>query len=117
HAGRGYAWLDGYGRSHTDTLSQSVSVPSGCHAVLTYYLWISSSEPTSPVDDTLTETANGTTVQSLSQANKSSGYVLETIDVSAFAGGTITVKWTGAEHAALHGNTSFFVDDTALTAS
>jgi Putative Ig domain len=117
HSGRGYAWLDGYGTAHTDTLSQGVSVPAGCHVTLSYYLWISSSEPTSPVDDTLTITANGTTVQSFSQANKGSGYVLRTVDLSSFAGQTITVKWTGIERATLHGNTSFFIDDTSLTLS
>ncbi|MET9090359.1 M4 family metallopeptidase, partial [Streptomyces sp. NPDC004237] len=30
HAGSYYAWLDGYGSTHTDTLSQSVTIPSGC---------------------------------------------------------------------------------------
>ena len=117
HSGRGYAWLDGYGAPHTDTLSQSVSIPAGCHVTLSYYLWISSNEPTSPVDDTLTITANGTTVQSFSQANKGSGYVLRTVDLSSFAGQTVTIKWTGVENASLHGNTSFFVDDTSLTLS
>ena len=43
--------------------------------------------------------------------------MLYTIDVSAFAGRSVTFKWTGVEHAALHGNTSFFIDDTALTLS
>ena len=66
---------------------------------------------------TLTITANGTTIQSFSQANKGSGYVLYTVDVSSFAGQSVTFKWTGAEHAKLRGNTSFFVDDTGLTLS
>ncbi|MFD4509988.1 M4 family metallopeptidase, partial [Streptomyces sp. NPDC058457] len=30
HAGSYKAWLDGYGSTHTDTLSQSVTIPSGC---------------------------------------------------------------------------------------
>ncbi|MEU1343474.1 M4 family metallopeptidase, partial [Streptomyces sp. NPDC005827] len=30
HGGSYYAWLDGYGSTHTDTLSQSVTIPSGC---------------------------------------------------------------------------------------
>ncbi|MEU9413469.1 putative Ig domain-containing protein, partial [Streptomyces sp. NPDC048281] len=32
HAGSYKAWLDGYGSTHTDTLSQSVTIPSGCTA-------------------------------------------------------------------------------------
>ena len=40
----GYAWLDGYGTTHTDTLSQTVTIPAGCSATLTYYLYINTSE-------------------------------------------------------------------------
>ncbi|MFF4803198.1 hypothetical protein ACFY1U_33090 [Streptomyces sp. NPDC001351] len=34
HGGSYCAWLDGHGSSRTDTLSQSVTVPSGCKATL-----------------------------------------------------------------------------------
>ena len=115
HAGKGYAWLDGYGAAHTDTLSQKVTIPAGCPATLTYWLWISSSQAKTPVDATLTLAANGTTIQSFSQANQSSGYVQEHVNVSAYAGQTVTFLWTGVEIAKLRGNTSFFIDDTALT--
>ena len=117
HSGSGYAWLDGYGRTWTDTLSQAVTIPANCHATLSFYLWISSNEATSPVDDTLVVTANGTIIVSRSQANKTSGYVLYTVDASAFAGSTVTFKWTGSEHTRIRGVTSFFVDDTALVLS
>ena len=41
------AWLDGYGVTHTDTLTQSVSIPAGCTAsTLTFCLHIVSSETT-----------------------------------------------------------------------
>ena len=30
HSGSWKAWLDGYGTTHTDTLSQSVTIPAGC---------------------------------------------------------------------------------------
>ncbi|MFB7505517.1 putative Ig domain-containing protein, partial [Streptomyces broussonetiae] len=40
HSGSYKAWLDGYGSSHTDTLSQSVTIPAGCKATLTFYLHI-----------------------------------------------------------------------------
>lgn len=36
HGGSYKAWLDGYGTSHTDTLSQSVTIPAGCKATLTF---------------------------------------------------------------------------------
>jgi Putative Ig domain len=115
-SGTGYAWLDGYGTTHTDTLSHSsVSIPSGCSANLTYYLWISSQEGTSHAYDTLTLTVNGTTVQSFSNVNKGSTYVQRSVNLSSYAGQTITLKWTGTEDYSLA--TSFFIDDTALNLS
>ncbi|MGH3380442.1 MAG: putative Ig domain-containing protein, partial [Actinoallomurus sp.] len=32
HSGSYFAWFDGYGTTHTDTATQSVTIPSGCHA-------------------------------------------------------------------------------------
>jgi subtilase family serine protease len=113
HAGSGYAWLDGYGSSHTDTLSQAVTIPAGCTASLSYYLWIDSNEGTGTAYDKLTVTANGTRVQSFSNVNQGSGYVRRTVSLSAYAGTTVTIKWTGTEDSSLA--TSFLIDDTALT--
>ena len=113
HAGSGYAWLDGYGSSHTDTLSQAVAIPAGCTASLSYYLWIDSNEGTSTAYDKLTVTANGTRVQSFSNVNQGSGYVKRTVSLSSYAGTTVTIKWTGTEDSSLA--TSFLIDDTALT--
>ncbi|PZS19849.1 MAG: hypothetical protein DLM57_03120 [Pseudonocardiales bacterium] len=115
HSGTGYAWLDGYGRTHTDTLSQSVVIPAGCAASLTYYLYIQSSEGTTTAYDKLTLTANGTVVRSLSNVSKGTGYVARSVNLSAFAGQTVTLKWTGTEDSSL--TTSFFIDDQAVTLS
>jgi hypothetical protein len=113
--GYGYAWMDGYGSSHTDTLSQTVTIPAGCSATLSYYLWIDSSEGTSTAYDKLTVTANGTTVQQWSNVNQGTGYVKRSVSLSAYAGKSVTVKWTGTEDYSLA--TSFLIDDTALTVS
>jgi hypothetical protein len=117
HAGSGYAWLDGYGRSHTDTLAHAaVTIPAGCSATLTYYLYISTSETTtSTAYDKLTLTVNGTAVQSFSNLNHGSGYVQRSVNLSSYAGQSVTLKWTGTEDVSLQ--TSFLIDDTALTAS
>lgn len=115
HAGSGYAWLDGYGSTHTDTLSQSVAIPSGCSASLTYYLWIDSAEGTSRAYDKLTLAANGTSVQTFSNVNQGTGYVQRSVNLSSYAGKTVTLKWTGSEDSSLQ--TSFLIDDTALTLS
>ncbi|WP_232534085.1 putative Ig domain-containing protein [Plantactinospora sp. KBS50] len=116
HGGSYKAWLDGYGRSHTDTLSQSVAIPAGCHATLTYWLHIDTSETTSTrAYDTLTVQAGSTTVATYSNLNAASGYQLRTIDLTSFAGSTVALKFTGVEDASLQ--TSFVIDDTALTLS
>ncbi len=111
--GVGYAWLDGYGSVHTDTLAQTVSIPAGCKATLSYYAWIDSQEGTSYPYDTLTITVGGTTVQTLSNVNQGTGYALYSVNLSSFAGKTVSIKWTGREDASLA--TSFLIDDTAVT--
>lgn len=113
--GTGYAWLDGYGSTHTDTLSQSVTIPAGCTAIVSYYLYISSSEGTTAAYDKLSLTVNGTAVQNYSNVQKGTGYVARSVNISQFAGQTVTLKWTGTEDASLA--TSFFIDDTGLTLS
>ena len=47
HAGSWDAWMDGYGRTHTDTSSQTVTIPAGhTSATLQYYLHIDTAETT-----------------------------------------------------------------------
>ncbi|MGW2570819.1 M4 family metallopeptidase [Streptomyces sp. NPDC001537] len=114
HGGSYYAWLDGYGTTHTDTLSQSVTIPSGCKATLTFYLHIDTSETTSSVAyDKLTVTAGSKTLATYSNLNAASGYAQKSFDLSSLAGSTVTLKFSGVEDSSLQ--TSFVVDDTALT--
>ncbi|MFJ7303395.1 putative Ig domain-containing protein [Streptomyces sp. NPDC099088] len=114
HGGSYKAWLDGYGSTHTDTLSQSVTVPAGCRATLTFYLHIDTAETsTSTAYDKLTVTAGSTTLATYSNLNKATGYAQKTFDLSSFAGSTVTLKFSGAEDSSQQ--TSFVVDDTALT--
>ncbi|MFI7403138.1 putative Ig domain-containing protein [Streptomyces sp. NPDC049541] len=115
HAGSYYAWLDGYGSSHTDTLSQSVTVPSGCKATFTFYLHIDTAETGSTAYDKLTVSAGSTTLATYSNVNAASGYVQKSFDLSSYAGSTVTLKFSGVEDSSLQ--TSFVVDDTAVTTS
>ena len=55
------------------------------------------------------------TLATYSNLNKAAGYQLRTINVAGFAGQTVTLKFTGVEDSSLQ--TSFVVDDTALTVS
>ncbi|MBY8344089.1 putative Ig domain-containing protein [Streptomyces sp. KC 17012] len=115
HGGSSYAWLDGYGTTHTDTLSQSVTVPAGCKATFTFYLHIDSAETGSTAYDKLTVTAGSKTLATYSNVNAASGYAQKSFDLSSYAGSTVTLKFSGAEDSSLQ--TSFVVDDTAVTTS
>ncbi|MEU9047117.1 MULTISPECIES: M1 family aminopeptidase [unclassified Kitasatospora] len=117
HSGGSYAWLDGYGSTHTDTLSQSVTLPAGCGtATLGFWLHIDTAETTtSTAYDKLAVKLGSTTLATYSNLDAQSGYVHKTVDVSALAGQTGTLSFTGVEDSSLQ--TSFVLDDVTLDAS
>ncbi|WP_433219735.1 M28 family peptidase [Dactylosporangium sp. CS-047395] len=116
HGGSYSAWLLGYGSTHTESLSQSVTIPSGCTATLSFYVHIDSAETTtSTAYDKLTITAGSTTLGTLSNLNKATGYVQKSYSLSAFAGQTVTLKFNGTEDSSLQ--TSFVLDDAAVQIS
>jgi hypothetical protein len=110
--------MDGYGTSHTDTLSQTVTIPSASSATLSFYLYVGTDETTtSTAYDTLkVQVVSGGTTSTratYSNLNAGSAYVKRTVDLSGYVGKTVTVKFLGVEDASL--GTSFLVDDTSLT--
>jgi Zn-dependent metalloprotease len=110
------AWLDGYGTTHTDTLSQTVTNTSCVAATqLCFYLKISTSEflPIAAYDK-LTVKLNSTTLGTLSNLDSGTyaSYVQKCYGVSVAPGASATVNFTGTEDSSLQ--TSFFVDDTSL---
>ncbi|OXM59749.1 Ig domain-containing protein, partial [Amycolatopsis vastitatis] len=116
HSGTYLAYLDGYGSTHTDTVSQPVTIPAGCHATLSYYLHVDTAETTTTTQyDKFTAKAGSTTLATYSNLDKATGYQQHTVDVSAFAGQTVTLTFTGTEDSSLQ--SSFCLDDTALTLS
>ncbi|MGW7006768.1 putative Ig domain-containing protein [Streptomyces sp. NPDC054933] len=123
HSGSWDAWLDGYGATHTDTLSQTVSIPSGCSSYrLSFWLHIDTAETsTTTAYDTLTVqvlNSSGTvlgTLATYSNLNHNTGYAQHTFDLSAYAGQNVTLKFTGSEDSELQ--TSFVLDDTAVNVS
>ncbi|MET7804744.1 M4 family metallopeptidase [Micromonospora chersina] len=116
HGGSYKAWLDGYGTTHTDTLTQSVTIPAGCRATLSFWLHIDSAESTTTTAyDKLTVKAGSTTLATYSNLNKATGYVQRSFDISSLAGTTATISFSGVEDSSLQ--TSFVVDDTAVTLS
>jgi serine protease len=121
HGGSWDAWLDGYGATHTDTLSQSVTLPSGCSSyTLSFWLHIDSAETTTTTaaDKLTVQIVNGTTTTTLatySNLNKGTGYTQRSFSLSGYAGSTVTLKFTGTENSSRQ--TSFVVDDTAVNVS
>ncbi|MFJ8441486.1 putative Ig domain-containing protein [Kitasatospora griseola] len=116
HGGSWKAWMDGYGSAHTDSIAQTVTVPTGCTASLSFWLHVDTAETTTTTAyDKLTVTVNGTSVATYSNLDKNTGYAQKTADLSAYAGQTVTVKFNAVEDASLQ--TSFVVDDIAIQTS
>jgi hypothetical protein len=118
------AWLDGYSGKHTDTLSQTVTIPATCTtATLSFWLYIDSDDPTGKAYDTFTTqvlNSSGTvlsTLSTLSNQNEGTGYVEHSYSLAPFIGQTITIKFTGTETLGGGYDTSFFEDDNALNAN
>jgi len=122
HTGTQFAWLDGFGTTHTDTLFQQVAIPSACTAAqLCYFLRIGTAETTTTTQfDKLTvqlkNSANTvlTTLGTFSNLNAGafSTYKQVCHNVGSFAGQTVRVFFTGTEDSSLQ--TSFVIDDTSL---
>lgn len=120
HSGLWDAWLDGYSSARTDTLAQTVTLPTGCTSYsLSFWLHIDTHHlSTTGPDDTLkVQLLNGsgsvlTTLATYSNTNANTGYTQHVFDVAAYAGQNITLKFTGYQDDSTA--TSFVIDDTAL---
>jgi len=123
HSGSWDAWLDGYGTTHTDTLAQTVSIPSTCNtANLSFWLHIDTAETsTTTAYDTLkvqildSSGAVLATLATYSNLDHNVGYAQRSFSLAPYVGKTITLKFTGSEDFELQ--TSFVIDDTALDVS
>jgi subtilase family serine protease len=124
HSGSWFAWLDGYGTPHTDTLAQTVTLPTGCHNYsLSFWKHIDTSESTSSAVDTLkVQLLNSsgtvlTTLATFSNLNAASGYQQASYSIAGYAGQKVTLKFTGTETDKGFGTTDFTLDDTAINVS
>ena len=120
HSGTWKAWLDGYGVSHTDSILQTVTIPStATSATLAFWLHIDSAETTTiTAFDTLKvqiRNTSGTvlsTLQTFSNLNKATGFSQKSYNLLSFAGQTVQIFLVGVEDSSLQ--TSFVVDDFTL---
>jgi uncharacterized membrane protein len=120
HSGVRDAWLDGYGRTHTDSAVQTVTIPaSAATATLSFWLHIDTAETTTTTAfDTLQVqvlNSSGTVLATLgtfSNLNKAPGYVQRSFNVIQFKGQTVMIRFLGMEDVSLQ--TSFVIDDVTL---
>jgi len=117
HTGSWKVWLDGYGSAHTDTVSQTITLPAGCTTyTMSFWLHIDTAETTTTsAFDKLTVQVGTTTLATYSNLNKNTGYAQKSFSLSGFAGQSVTLKFTGTENASAQ--TSFVIDDTAVNVS
>lgn len=118
--GTGYAALNGWGQSSSYTLDQAVTVPTGTGAAtLSFFLKILSDEGTGTAYDTLkVQVIDGATTTALatySNKEKGTSYVQRTVDLSAYKGKAVTVRFLGTEDYSY--STTFQLDDTSVAVS
>lgn len=114
------AWMNGWGSTHTDTLSQTVTIPANAtRATLSYWLYVYTAETTASIAyDTLTvqlRNSSGavlTTLASYSNLSPKFPYVQASFDLTSYQGQTVQVYLVGTEDQGLQ--TSFLIDDFAL---
>ena len=123
HSGNWDAWLDGWGTTTTDTIAQTIILPSGCSTYdFSFWLHIDTAETghTTAYDTLKVQVLNGsgtvlTTLHTYSNLDHNTGYAQRSFDLSSYAGQTITLKFTG--HEDYEYQTSFVIDDTAVNVS
>ncbi|WP_033348100.1 M4 family metallopeptidase [Kitasatospora aureofaciens] len=102
---------DSAGKSGTTSFTWTVTGGGG-GSCTRFWLHIDTAETGSTAYDKLTVSVNGTTLKTYSNVDAAGGYQQRTFDLSAYAGQTVTVKFTGTEDSSLQ--TSFVIDDTSV---
>ena len=113
-------WLGGNGSSSTETVNQTVTVPStATAATLSYWIRTDTAESGSTAYDTMrVQVVSGgtaTTLRSFSNVGTNATYTQYSHNLTAYKGKTVTIRFTMTEDSSLQ--TSFVVDDTALNVS
>ena len=114
HSGTWKLWLGGNGTTANEYEQQVFTVPSTA-TTLTYWLRVDTAETTSSTAyDKATVSINGVTKASFSNlTTPKASYVQKSIDVTAYRGQSITLKFAATEDSSLQ--TSFVIDDVAVS--
>ena len=113
-------WLGGNGSAGTETVNQSVTIPStATAATLSYWIRTDTAESGSTAYDTMrvqvVDGSTATTLRSFTNVGTNATYTQYSHNLTAYKGKTVTIRFTMTEDSSLQ--TSFVVDDTALNVS
>ena len=120
HTGTFDAWMNGWGTTDTDTVLQTVSIPStSISATLSFWLHINTAETSkTSMFDTMTVQVRDTsgnvlqTLDTFSNLNAATGYQQHSYNLNAYIGKTVQIFFKGVEDFELQ--TSFVLDDASL---
>ncbi|MFM9436578.1 Zn-dependent metalloprotease [Janthinobacterium sp. CG_23.3] len=119
--GSKYAWLGGKGVSTSQSLSQSVAIPSTATAAsLSFALHIDTAESGTTAYDKLVVTVKNTagtvlgTLATYSNANAATGYQSRSFSLLAYKGQTVQISFAMTEDSSMQ--TSFVVDKVSVLA-
>ncbi len=119
HAGTHYAFLDGYATNHTDTVAQSVVVPTATTATLTFWLAVTTEDSGGAFDKltlTVEDNAGSHVLARYSNLDDSAGdYAMKSLNLTPYVGKAVVVRATGVEDNSL--GTAFLLDDFNLATS
>ncbi len=113
-------WLGGNGKTTTETINQSVTIPSSATAAtLSYWIRTDTSESGSTAYDSMkvqvVDGSTATTLRTFTNVGTNATYTQYSHNLVAYKGKTVTIRFLMNEDVTLQ--TSFVVDDTALNVS
>jgi len=120
HSGRWWAYLSGYGGPTVDELSQQIAIPEATRVALRFHLAVLTEEPSSAgARDVLRvwvdHEGGSARVATYSNRHGSNTYTQRDLDLSRFAGQTVTLRFVGQENANDRA-TAFWLDDVSVRA-
>lgn len=120
HSGSWKMWLGGNGRTAHETESQTVDIPQGADATLSYWIAIDTDDvPWAAYDTMKVQVVSGGTAHTIKQYSNLDAnggqYQHVSLSVGQYTGQQVTVRFVMDED--VWYQTSFVVDDTSLTVS
>jgi hypothetical protein len=122
HGGTWFAWLNDYGEPGTDSVSQTVTIPTDSEVTLGFWLSVDTTETdglqhgtfTVTVDDGTGAVQVGPTIDNLTDTGGFASYAHYQFDMLPYAGKTVTITFKGTEDGVTGEYTGFLLDDVSI---